>query len=176
MARRFHSWLLWPTIAAMPPLWLVAAVVNNRCNKKNCWRLAALLMLRLRIICHRELNIPGRRLVAVFSYVVSNSSPAAMDRNTRQMSALRIGWMSCWLDVLHLPAKRHMPALSDRVGARHTCACLCPCLCSCLCPCLCTNTHARTTFHSTCLALHRLYLGITDGMSIAQVWACRYSN
>ena len=25
-------------------------------------------------------------------------------------------------------------------------------------------------------SLYRLYLGIADGMSIAQVWACRYSK
>ena len=37
------------------------------------------------------------------------------------------------------------------------------------------TTTTTTTTTTTAAALYRLYLGIADGMSVARVWACRYS-
>ena len=38
------------------------------------------------------------------------------------------------------------------------------------------NARAAAVPRQLCVALSRLYLGIADGMSIARVWACRYSK
>ena len=78
---------------------------------------------------------------------------------------------------------------------RENCDATCPC--TCLHASACARPHtrlARTPFYKrlytrhlhpdvddadVCdvrIALYRLYLGIADGMSIARVWACRYSE
>ena len=38
------------------------------------------------------------------------------------------------------------------------------------------NVETHGIMCRTRLALYRLYIGIADGMSVARVWACRYSK